>query len=91
MYAEFWWGKVRARDRLEEVGVNGRIILKWILKKQYGRRGMERFVSGQGQLYCLGCLNDRTGLVIGLFHQRNFFYRVIFCMHAMRTYESVEA
>jgi len=30
VYADFWWGKLRERDHLEEPDVNGRIILIWI-------------------------------------------------------------
>jgi hypothetical protein len=29
----FCWGDVREEDHLEDVGVDGRIILKWILNK----------------------------------------------------------
>jgi len=28
-----WWGNLRERDHLEDQGLDGRIILKWILKK----------------------------------------------------------
>jgi hypothetical protein len=27
------WGNLRGRDQLEDVGVDGRMILKWIFKK----------------------------------------------------------
>jgi len=29
----FWWGGLRQGDHLEGLGVDGRILLKWILKK----------------------------------------------------------
>ena len=39
MYKGFWWGKLRDRDHLEDQGVDGRIILKCILKKwEWGGR-----------------------------------------------------
>jgi hypothetical protein len=32
MLREFWWGNLKARDRLEYLGVDGRALFKWILK-----------------------------------------------------------
>jgi hypothetical protein len=32
VYKEFWWGELRERDQLEDLGIEG-IILKWIFKK----------------------------------------------------------
>jgi hypothetical protein len=32
----FWWGNPRERDHLEEPCVDGRIILRWILRKWEG-------------------------------------------------------
>jgi hypothetical protein len=33
----FWWGDLRKRGHLEDLEIDGRIILKWIFKKWDGR------------------------------------------------------
>jgi hypothetical protein len=33
VYAGFWWENLRERDHLEDPGVYGRIILRWIFRK----------------------------------------------------------
>jgi hypothetical protein len=33
-HIQFWWGNLRKRDHLEYPGVDGRIILRWILRKR---------------------------------------------------------
>jgi hypothetical protein len=35
-HTEFCWGNQRERDHLKDLGVDGRIILKWIFKKWDG-------------------------------------------------------
>jgi hypothetical protein len=37
MHTEFWWGNVKENDMLEDVGVNGRLVLEWTIKKTDGR------------------------------------------------------
>jgi len=32
----FWWGSLRERDQLEGLGIDGRIILRWIFRKWDG-------------------------------------------------------
>jgi hypothetical protein len=33
VYKGLWWGNLRERDHLEELGVDGIIILSWIFRK----------------------------------------------------------
>jgi hypothetical protein len=37
----FWWRDLRKRDHLEELGVDGMIILKLICKQWDGRHGLD--------------------------------------------------
>ena len=56
----FWQGDLRERDHLEDLGVDGRIILKWISKKQDGVRRLDWFCSDQGQV--AGCCEQGNEL-----------------------------
>jgi len=33
MYTGFWWQNLREGDHLEDPGVDGKIILRWIFRK----------------------------------------------------------
>jgi len=33
LYIGFWWGNLGERDHLEDIGIDGRIILFWIFGK----------------------------------------------------------
>jgi hypothetical protein len=53
MRAKFWSGRLKGRDRLKDVGVDGKIILEWILRKYCGK-------------IWTGCMRLRTGTSGGL-------------------------
>jgi hypothetical protein len=36
VHVEFWWGNLKERDHFEDLGLNGRIILKWTFQKYFG-------------------------------------------------------
>jgi len=48
-----WWGNLRVRDHLKDVGLYGKIILKGILWKFAGDCRLDCSGSGQGQV--VGC------------------------------------
>jgi hypothetical protein len=41
VHTGFWWGHLREGDHLGELGVDGRVILKWIFKKWDGEHGLD--------------------------------------------------
>jgi hypothetical protein len=46
VHTEFWWGNLSERDQLEDLGVNGKTVLKWIFK-DVGWRDMNLTDVGQ--------------------------------------------
>jgi hypothetical protein len=36
MHTELWWGNMRERDYVKDLGIDGRVLLKWIFKKYDG-------------------------------------------------------
>jgi len=36
VYLGFWWENLRERDHMEDPGVDGRIILRWMFRKWAG-------------------------------------------------------
>ena len=42
MHTGFWWGYLNKRDHLEDPGVDGRIVLRWIFRKWDVGDGLDR-------------------------------------------------
>jgi hypothetical protein len=61
----FWWGNLRKRDHLEDSGVDGRVILKWIFK-MWDEGGMDLIALAQNRDKWCGsckCSNDPSGSI----------------------------
>jgi hypothetical protein len=52
LHTRVWWGNLKKRDHLEDLGIEGRIILKWILNRIVKLRVD---ASGSGQEQKAGC------------------------------------
>jgi hypothetical protein len=36
MHTGFWWGRLYGNNHLQDLGIDGRIMFKWVLKKWDG-------------------------------------------------------
>ena len=50
MHTGFWWGEMRERDHLKDVGADGTIIIKWIFKTWDEEAWTELIWLGIGQM-----------------------------------------
>jgi hypothetical protein len=58
------WGNLKGGGHLEDLGLDGKIVLKWILEKWDGGLGLDRSVSGQGQVAgCFKCGDEPYGSI----------------------------
>jgi hypothetical protein len=46
VHTGFWWGDLRKGDHLEDSGIDGRIILKYIFQRLKGECGLHCSDSG---------------------------------------------
>jgi hypothetical protein len=42
MHTGFWWGNMNERDHMKDLCIEGKTVLKFILKKQDGKTGRRR-------------------------------------------------
>ena len=62
VHTRFLWGKPEVKSHLEDPGVDGRIILRWIFSKWDMGHGLDQYGSGLGQVSgTCECCNETSG------------------------------
>ena len=62
VHTKFWWGDLMEIPHLEDLGVDGRIILNWIFKKWNGEAWIGCSGSGYGKMEdACECGNEPLG------------------------------
>jgi hypothetical protein len=64
LHTGFKWGDLRGRDHIEELGVDGRRILKWIFRKWDGSMYYIYLAQDRGQMTgACECGNEPSGSI----------------------------
>jgi hypothetical protein len=53
-----WWENLKERDHLEDLGLNGRTILKWDFEKYFGNVDWIYVTQGGQVVRCCECGNE---------------------------------
>jgi hypothetical protein len=62
VHTGFWWGRPERNNHLEDLGVDGRIILKWFFKNWNGETWTELMWLRIGQVdVACECSNEPSG------------------------------
>jgi hypothetical protein len=69
VHTGFWWGGLRERGHLEDLGIDGRLILKWIIKNWDGDMDWIDLVQDRERWRTLvnAAMNTRISLNVGNF------------------------
>jgi hypothetical protein len=64
LHTEFWWGNLRERDHVKDLGTGRKITLKCIFKKRERGHGLDSSGSEYGQVSgCCECYNEHSGSI----------------------------